>query len=120
MYETEKRLFGQALADVISKKLDEELLECKETAACSRVHRKCIQYIIRYGESPEELDIHRTMTLCRAENIVYLGNFVAALLQCHLTQPAAHKSLLWQAVAARICIEVDIHSAKIVKRREKF
>ena len=59
MYETEKRLFGQALADAISQKLDEELRECKETAACSRVHRKCIQYMIRYGESPKARKISK-------------------------------------------------------------
>ena len=68
---------------------------------------------------PEELDIHRTMTLRRAENIVYLGNLVAALLLCHLTQPPAHKSLLWQAVVARICVEVDIHAAKVVKNGKR-
>ena len=73
---------------------------------------------IRKVVVPEELDIHRTMPLRRAENIVYLGNLVAALLLCHLTQPTAHKSLLWQAVVARICMKHYIHSAKVVKRRK--
>lgn len=79
MYETEKRLFGQALADVISKKLDEELLECKETAACSRVHRKCIQYIIRYGESPKARKISkRTIALIIAAALLLTGCAVLA------------------------------------------
>ena len=58
----------------------------------------------------EELDIHCTMTLCRAENIVYLGNLVATLLLCHLTQPTAHKALLWQAVVAVVGMKQYIHS----------
>lgn len=74
MYETEKRLFGQALAEVISKTLDEQLRECKETAACSRVHRKCIQYIIRYGESPKARKISkRTIALIIAAALLLTG-----------------------------------------------
>ena len=74
MYEAEKRLFGQALADAISQKLDEELRECKETAACSRVHRKCIQYMIRYGESPKARKISkRTLALIIAAALLLTG-----------------------------------------------
>lgn len=74
MYEAEKRLFGQALADAISQKLDEELRECKETAACSRVHRKCIQYMIRYGESPKARKISkRTIALIIAAALLLTG-----------------------------------------------
>ena len=63
----------------------------------------------------EELDVHRTMTLGRAEDVVYLPNFVVALLLCHFAQPAAHKSLLRQAVGATVGIKHNIHSAKIEK-----
>ena len=74
MYEAKKRLFGQALAEVISKTLDEELRECKETTACSRVHRKCIQYMIRYGEAPKVRKISkRTIALIIAAALLLTG-----------------------------------------------
>ena len=53
MYETEKRLFGQALADVAVKKLDQELLDCEETAVCSRIHNRRVKYMIAHGETPK-------------------------------------------------------------------
>ena len=74
MYETEKRLFGQALADVISKKLDEELRECKETAACSRAHSRYVKYTVKYGESPKARKISkRTIALIIAAALLLTG-----------------------------------------------
>ena len=74
MYEAEKRLFGQALADVISKKLDEELRECKETAACSRVHSRCVKYTVKYGEAPKVRKISkRTIVLIIAAALLLTG-----------------------------------------------
>ena len=63
----------------------------------------------------EELDVHRTMTLCRAENVVYLGNIEVALFACYLAQPTTYKSLLRQSVVALLCVERNIHSAKVRK-----
>lgn len=74
MYETEKRLFGQALAEVISKTLDEELRGCKETAACSRVHSRCMHHIIRFGELPKVRRINkRTVALIIAAALLLTG-----------------------------------------------
>ena len=74
MYETEKRLFGQALADVISKKLDEELRECKETAVCSRAHNRYVKYTVKYGEAPKVRKISkRTIALIIAAAILLTG-----------------------------------------------
>jgi hypothetical protein len=74
MYETEKRLFGQALAEVISKTLDEELRECKETAACSRAHSRYVKYTVKYGESPKARKISkRTIALIIAAALLLTG-----------------------------------------------
>lgn len=74
MYETEKRLFGQALAEVISKTLDEELRECKETAACSRAHSRCVKYTVKYGEAPKVRKISkRTIALIIAAALLLTG-----------------------------------------------
>ena len=74
MYETEKRLFGQALADAISQKLDEELRECKETAACSRAHSRYVKYTVKYGESPKARKISkRTIALIIAAALLLTG-----------------------------------------------
>ena len=74
MYETEKRLFGQALADVISQKLDEELRECKETAACSRAHSRYVKYTVKYGEAPKVRKISkRTLALIIAAALLLTG-----------------------------------------------
>ena len=79
MYEAEKRLFGQALADVISKKLDEELRECKETAACSRAHSRYVKYTVKYGEAPKVRKISkRTLALIIAAVLLLTGCAVLA------------------------------------------
>lgn len=74
MYEAKKRLFGQALADAISQKLDEELRECKETAACSRAHSRYVKYTVKYGESPKARKISkRTIALIIAAALLLTG-----------------------------------------------
>ena len=74
MYEAEKRLFGQALADAISQKLDEELRECKETAACSRAHSRYVKYTVKYGEAPKVRKISkRTLALIIAAALLLTG-----------------------------------------------
>ena len=74
MYETEKRLFGKALAEVISKTLDEELRECKETAACSRAHSRYVKYTVKYGEAPKVRKISkRTLALIIAAALLLTG-----------------------------------------------
>ena len=79
MYEAEKRLFGQALADVISKKLEEELRECKETAACSRAHSRYVKYTVKYGEAPKVRKISkRTLALIIAAALLLTGCAVLA------------------------------------------
>lgn len=74
MYEAEKRLFGQALAEVISKTLDEELRECKETAACSRAHSRYVKYTVKYGEAPKVRKISkRALALIIAAALLLTG-----------------------------------------------
>ena len=74
MYEAKKRLFGQALADAISQTLDEELRECKETAACSRAHSRYVKYTVKYGESPKARKISkRTIALIIAAALLLTG-----------------------------------------------
>ena len=63
----------------------------------------------------EELDIHLSVSLCRAEDIGDFGNLIATLLYRHFTQPTANKPLLWQTITARIVIEHYIHTTKIGK-----
>ena len=59
----------------------------------------------------EELDVHRAMSLCRAEDVVHLLDAVVALGACNLAQPLAYESFISQPVVAPV-VEIEyIHCA---------
>ena len=73
MYEVEKRMFGDALAEAISRDMERELEACEENARCSRSHIKRVSYIIRHGELPRRRVISkRTWAIIAVAAIVLL------------------------------------------------
>ena len=73
MYEVEKRMFGDALAEAISRDMERELEACEENARCSRSHIRRVSYIIRHGELPRRRVISkRTWAIIAVAAIVLL------------------------------------------------
>lgn len=48
MSDTDRQLFGQAVAEALAEKYDEELSRCEETVQCSREHYRSMSGILRF------------------------------------------------------------------------